>query len=84
MYIRSKDEDILVIKFPEEEATRHFFGYVVHKFRHKYHKLDHVLEDTNNNNSWDTFISKGGLKIMNPEHRPVLLNLDKHFCHFPW
>ena len=76
------EEEILDIEVPEEEAINHFLGYVVHKFRLKYPELGHRLEITEEDGSWDAYISKGGLKIMKPEYRSVLLNVDRHFYKF--
>lgn len=73
------EEEVLNVKFPEE-ATDHFLGFVVHKFLAKYPVLGQVLQNTSNSSSWDVFISKGGVKVMNPEYRVVLLNLEKSFA----
>ena len=72
----------LIHNLPEKEAFDHFFGYVVHKFQAKYHELGHVLEKNESNDSWDSYISKGKLKSMNPEYRSVLLHINKIFSNY--
>lgn len=71
-----------VVHLAEEEATDYYFGYVVNKFRDKYPQLGHVLEETGNNKSWVSFVSKGKLKSMNPDYRAVLLHINKVFSDY--
>ncbi|KAK3893296.1 hypothetical protein Pcinc_002852 [Petrolisthes cinctipes] len=71
-----------VVHLPEEEATDYFLGYVVHKFQHKYPQLGYVLQETCNNMSWVSFVSRGKLKCMNPDYRAVLLHINKVFSDY--
>lgn len=83
-----KEDDVFnlstnsVVHLAEEEATDYYFGYVVNKFRDKYPQLGHVLEETGNNKSWVSFVSKGKLKSMNPDYRAVLLHINKVFSDY--
>lgn len=75
-------DEVLELPFPEREATDHFLGFVVHKFQLKYPALGTLLTDSNTDNtSWDSFINRGGLKVMKPDYRSSFLKLEHHFRH---